>query len=326
MAISGLLALVILTGFCFFYYNLPVHEESKTGASDYLWEKNVITMRGTEGFAFAKLDENGYANSFETNRNVVDVLIMGSSHGEGFNVNYDKNFTYQLNKLFKENKKDKYAYNISVSEHTIVHCLKNLEAAIKEFKPQEYVVIETPKVVMESSRWTALNKGEFPDLEANSVGVINYLQKVDFFRLMYAQGVSFLHNSKSVVTDDTEAKVDLEEYRKALEVTISNAAKTVEGASCKLAIVYIRPVDLNTDGSVKAFDAPEEHVIFKELCEKYNVIFIDMYDTFAKHYEDTNCLPHGFSNTKVGTGHMNKTGHRLVAERLYEVIEKGAAK
>ena len=37
--VSGILACVILTLFCVFYYNLPVHSSTADGATDYSWEK-----------------------------------------------------------------------------------------------------------------------------------------------------------------------------------------------------------------------------------------------------------------------------------------------
>ena len=59
-------------------------------------------MRGTEGFAYTKTDENGFVNTFPEKKDEINVLVMGSSHAEGFNVDSDENFTYVLNKKFKD--------------------------------------------------------------------------------------------------------------------------------------------------------------------------------------------------------------------------------
>lgn len=45
-----------------------------------------------------------------------------------------------------------------------------------------------------------------------------------------------------------------------------------------------------------------------------------MGDAFLKEYEASYEVPYGFSNTSPGTGHLNRTGHRLVAEELYKMI------
>ena len=42
--ISGCIAFSILTFFCVFYYNMPVHYDNKTGATDYKWKPNTFTL------------------------------------------------------------------------------------------------------------------------------------------------------------------------------------------------------------------------------------------------------------------------------------------
>ena len=63
----------------------------------------------------------------------------------------------------------------------------------------------------------------------------------------------------------------------------------------------------------------------QEVCEKNNIIFIDMSDDFLKMYEEENVLPNGFCNTAVGFGHLNKYGHTAIARRLAEVIESDSS-
>ena len=47
-----------------------------------------------------------------------------------------------------------------------------------------------------------------------------------------------------------------------------------------------------------------------------NQVFIDMTDTFAAAYQADYTLAHGFANTGVGIGHLNRDGHRMIAEAL----------
>ena len=41
-----------------------------------------------------------------------------------------------------------------------------------------------------------------------------------------------------------------------------------------------------------------------------------------REYEKERKLPHGFMNTSPGTGHLNRTGHKLIAARLAAVLEQ----
>ena len=45
-----------------------------------------------------------------------------------------------------------------------------------------------------------------------------------------------------------------------------------------------------------------------------------MSDDFIEEYMESSRLPHGFMNTSVGTGHLNRTGHKLIANHLFEVL------
>ena len=39
-SMAGLISFAIISGICFFYYNLPVHYTNTTGATDYFWDKD----------------------------------------------------------------------------------------------------------------------------------------------------------------------------------------------------------------------------------------------------------------------------------------------
>ena len=47
-----------------------------------------------------------------------------------------------------------------------------------------------------------------------------------------------------------------------------------------------------------------------------------MRPAFVEYYEHNKEVPYGFSNTKPGNGHLNKLGHRLIAEALIPYIKE----
>ena len=47
-----------------------------------------------------------------------------------------------------------------------------------------------------------------------------------------------------------------------------------------------------------------------------------MSERFLEEYQSCYRLPYGFTNSSAGTGHLNVTGHRLVAEALWEAFEE----
>ena len=320
--VAGLISFGIVSGVCFFYYNLPVHYTNETGATDYFWDKETVSMRGTEGFAFTETDENGFVNTFPEKKDEINVLIMGSSHAEGFNVNSDENFTYVLNKLFKDNGQDKYAYNIGTSGHNFVRCLKNLDSAIETYKPTEYVFIETSAIDFDAESLEQLNNGTYETLPSNNQGLIYQLQKLDFVRLIYAQISNF---AKKDSTDAVEKKVetDLTQYRQLVEAAVLKVSKTAEKSGCKVVIVYCPKIDVDYDGEIIKKEITPEQKIFIDACEKHNVEYINMFTSYEAMYKETNNLPQGFSNTAVGAGHTNKYGHNCIAEEIYNFIVEG---
>ena len=49
-------------------------------------------------------------------------------------------------------------------------------------------------------------------------------------------------------------------------------------------------------------------------------IFFSFPDNKGDYYNENYKLPRGFSNTKIGSGHINEDGHHVIAERLFSEI------
>ncbi len=322
--VSGTVVLGIATGFCLFYYNLPVHHTNETGVTDYFWDKNVITIRGTEGFSVSETDSEGFVNTFPDKKDKTDILVMGSSHAEGFNVNSDENFTYILNDNLKKNGYDKYAYSIGMSGHDLLRCFRNFENAVKKYKPAEYVVIETYKTDFSIDDWEKLNNNTYGFLPSYDSGLIHYLQKNTFFRLVYAQISNFLEKDNSVVSNDKEQQNIndgvSEEYIKSVDMVIYKISKIAQQNNCKVMIVYCPALDIDYYGNVVEEDRSDEHEVFVSACEKYCVEFVDMFVPYKEMYEEVKYLPTGFSNTAIGEGHTNKYGHKCIADEIYNRV------
>lgn len=316
--IALLISFVILTLFCHFYYNLPVHHNSKTGSTDRVWDSNGISIRGNEGFALSKIDDKGFVNTYPNDKDTVDILVMGSSHTEGFNVNSDENYTYLLNKQLDEKGIDMYAYNIGMSGHPMVRCFRNLEAAIEEFAPTGYVTIETSNLDATLEELTALSEGKYETLYSVESGIISMLQKNDYLRLIYSQLENALKQSEAGGSDKKEE--DMTEYCKYLDEMLKNASEICKNADLELIVVYKPDLVIDYDGNVEDETFDEKDEFFLEIAEKYGITVLDMYSPFAEYYNETYCLPNGFSNTKVGVGHLNPHGHKVIAEELFDCI------
>ena len=90
----------------------------------------------------------------------------------------------------------------------------------------------------------------------------------------------------------------------------------------RIIILYHPTMALNKDGSITC-EKEDTYEIFKSAVEDAGIDFVDMTDTFESAYEVKSIVPYGFFNTAPFEGHMNRYGHQMVAEKLYEILTQG---
>ena len=321
---AALVAFIILNALCVFYYNIPAHCVSKTHSTNHIWQQGKFYSRATEGFASGVIDANGFNNLQTYEKGEIDLLMMGSSHMEAFNVAQDKNTVVLLNEKFKNDKLDMNAYNIGVSGHHFLICLNNLNNAIDEFAPRKYVVIETGYVVPDATTINQMLNGTLtPDSSSSSV-IIDFLKRIPYLRLLYAQIKNTVTNNKNEVPvqSNQDSEVNKTELYENLGKLIKQSTKKCQDAGVQVIIFYNCEISIDEQGKVKDRVDLDDVNAFKEACDKNDVIFVDMYDAFASMYEKTKKLPRGFANTQAGAGHINEVGHQVIADEIYAIINK----
>ncbi len=60
--------------------------------------------------------------------------------------------------------------------------------------------------------------------------------------------------------------------------------------------------------------------VWHDFAARNHVTLLDMFEPFRAEFRRTGRPLHGFSNSVLGTGHMNAAGHRLTGERLARAI------
>lgn len=313
------IAFIVLNLICMLYCNFAIHNPSETGSTDYVWEKNKFYSRGTEGFAYGVTDSNGFNNLKTFEKGDIDVLVMGSSHMEAFNVSQHKNTVTLLNNKFRDANIDMNAYNIGISGHVLVRCLNNAEKAIDEFMPKKYLVIETSSVAPDITLMEDVLAGTLKPIQSHNSGIVGKLQKFPFLRRTYNQLENLMKNSdgKEPETDAIQAG---EECYILLDKLLEKVVSKCDKKGIKLVILYQNALNINKSGEVLSQDNTNDIENFKSICEKHNATFVDMYEDFKQNYIQTANLPHGFSNSRIGRGHLNETGHSIIADRLLNIV------
>ena len=322
---AACIAAVFLTGFCFLYYNVPVHSEAEDGVTNYRWEKNVFYLEATEGLGWGKTNNEGYMNSFDyKDGDQVDVLLMGSSHMEGKQVPMSRLTSSRLNAMLT----NKTVYNIGISGHDFLVCCGNLAAAVDKYQPSDYVIIETATLGFTEAQEEAVLSNEEAPYEAHT-GIVGVLQQNPFFRWSYTQLEKFMErldwpfDNKLKPIIEVQKDTDRNETSSHLQAPdrlLSNISQLVaEKTGATVIIVYHPGTWINQDGTLHlSIDGARDE--FRALCEENGIIFLDMSERFAVEYENHHILPHGFANSSVGSGHLNQYGHAMIADELYRIM------
>ncbi len=321
--LSGVIAFIVLTFFCYFYYNIPAHEEALDGVTDYKWESNVFYSRGTEGFAWGRTNNEGYINlmNYYDGMN-INTLIMGSSQMEAYQVKLNQSTSSVLNSMLgNEN-----VYNIGISSHTFLTCINNLENAIMKYKPTNYVVIETSNIKFDDDSLLNLLNETYPKIPSKYGKIVSLLQKNQYLRLVYKQlkeyGEQGNSNTELKIVDNIQVKNELPYNEDLLSQVFQKVNNILQNYDVKLIILYHPSISLDNEGKIVFSTDNNELNVFKKLCDENNIIFLDMSNRFRKEYVDNYILPYGFSNTTIGSGHLNKYGHKMIAEELYKIIKE----
>ena len=322
--LAGIVALGLLELFVLMYSFSGVHITNESHASDYVWEPNQIKRTLEEGFAFVQMDGLGYNNVSVLES--IDYLVMGSSNVEAVNVGTNDNFVALLNDEYK----DINFYNIGISGHQIYNCVNNLAAATTTFEPKQGIILVTDSIELDMKSMKKVVSGNWERIPSYDSGALFYIQKnVPVIKTLYKKVLDW--KDAEEIKDDSDSDTTMvnsysalnfssDEYVVALQQFISFAKEHAGGI--ELIIVYQPSTHIDNKGFLTESDNQQALGLFKITCENNNIEFVDMTEDFKALYENEHILAHGFTNTAVGEGHLNRYGHATIAARISEVVKE----
>lgn len=358
--ITAALAAVICVNFlCLFYIRESGGAERSGGAIYAISQPGKIAVNCEEGYGFNRNDENGYTN---TTANLYEdgyILILGNSMTRGTNTMPKYRYVQQLNSLIAKDlggdaSETAYVYSISRGGALFAELASGYDAALAEYPDAKAVVIQlafenrdlgiSPEYleqvynqrefdVTQTARYIFENESfvsKFKHFVKNSFPLIPFAENRRFNKIGHPFAGAFGLNK--FIMDKNDVSVDLksENDQKALENAELDAlvdALTYLNTKNNIPLIILDMPDIKGfDENSLEFNLYKQD-IWKEACSQAGVTFVGMTDEFEELFLQDRKLPYGYSNTSVGTGHMNKIGNRLVAETLYlklkelEVIE-----
>jgi hypothetical protein len=327
---AGITAFALLNIFCLVYQNVPGHISGTTGATDYVYPQYARYSQMAEGFGYGRLNNEGYNNIDDYNSQNIDILLMGSSHMDGMQVKQSDTTASMLNNLSRS----KYTYNIGFSTHNFLRNLNNLKDAVNYYQPQQYVVLEMSNVVLNIRDIEKAVCSKLERLHAFDYGIFSYLSKIPYVRVGYRQirfftgleGVDTLRilagNNSEPEPEKKSDVIDWERTEMLLDLLMERTHQICSDSGIDLVIFYHPHLTIEKDGHVSVNSDNEYLLKIKNACSNNGIYFMDMTDAFIAEYNAHHILPHGFFNTAVGSGHLNKNGHRIIANQLFEFFTK----
>jgi len=261
----------------------------------------------------------------------IDVILMGSSHMEALQLMQADNCANILAAL-----SGKKVYNAAIRGHDFTNCAGHFENALKKYRPSKFAVIETMII-------------NFSDEELNQILQHKVASKnktfsqenirADGLRGFYAKYLrEFIHKNFfpifSMIVGRVKnlfpcENVNINSVKPVssnnpvlLSKVLKRMSETVKNFGAKLIIAYHPLVELENDGSLKILGDDKAVKVFAEACKENGIYFIDMSERFLSEYKKNYTVPNGFFNTSIASGHMNKYGHRMLAEEIYKLMQK----
>ena len=74
------LSVIVLNIITFVYRYTGVHISNHNHSTDYTWEPNQYQMNMKEGFAWIKMDSNGFNNSYLSKKDIPDYFCLDEIH------------------------------------------------------------------------------------------------------------------------------------------------------------------------------------------------------------------------------------------------------
>ena len=329
---AAFVAVIILSLIVSVYSLNPLREKNPQGNTDYVWKPDSLWMNMSEGVSFGRMDANGF-NNLEVIED-PDIILLGSSHIESKNVNQNENTAYYLTESFDFSYS---VYNMGISGHTLYKVCQYLPDTLSVYQDNEpnYVVIETDDIDLTKAGVDAVLNKTVKKTPVYDSGLVATLQKNPAFRLFYHQldsgmteilfpeltknkastSNSTVETQDNVVSSTEKPAVDTDPY----DELMSYLGDLEKQYNTEI-IIFFHPYEkLKADGSL-SFTNNENTAVFAEYAGKYGITYVDMTDSFEQMYDEDHHVPHGFVTGKIASGHLNKYGHKAIADRLYDAI------
>lgn len=323
--VAAFVSIVILSLFSLVYYNPPVATVQPDWVTNYKFVPNKKWSYMMEGFGYGVINNQGYNNAYYKDCSNPDIVFIGSSHLEAIQVPENSNFIYLLNEKFDEDGNDFKCINLGISGHFFEVSVSNFEYVINTYKDAKYIVIEASNIEYSPSELDDVINCKFHDPLKERGFLYETAQKIPYLRLIYKKITEINKADNSIVNSEASQLSednDMNVYSDKIQIILERILKLSEDNGIEPIILMHGSFLADTNGNIVTSNDPAYNSAFKKCCEKVGIKVVDVLPEMIEHYKNTFAFSYGFSNSVPGSGHLNKTGHKIIADVLYDRINE----
>lgn len=328
--IAGAISLVLLSLFSLVYYNPPIATEQPDSVTNYRFVPNKNWSFMLEGVGFGKTDNLGYNNAYYNDCLDPDIVFIGSSHLEALQVPQDANCVYILNQMLNEDKEEDNNFkciNLGVSGHSFEVSASNFKYVADKFSDAKYIFIETSNVEFSPEVLDDVIAGKFHTPIEKKGFIAGTAQKIPFIRLMHKkfnESATAKGTTVAPATDNLSQKAepDMNLYIEKMNIILGGISEISTEKGVEPVILLHESFWEDKDGNIVTDMDKTYKDAFMKSCADSGIKVIDVSPDFVSAYRENFELSYGFSNSAPGEGHLNKTGHRIMAETIYRKINE----
>lgn len=316
---------------CGAVFTLPPKYTVSGKATPEIWQKNALVIHGLEGYAINFTDDNGYNNPPGI-LNGSYALALGSSHTQGFNVSQNQNYCSLYNDFAAKNGLP-LLYNAGMDANHFADILKHFSAAVQEFPDAEFILIETPYFTFTQDQLTdALQMVDYEE-HTDNTGILTHLygfvQSMPLLRLLVRQVLEsdtsewknafFQADANAAIEPQS---IDYSTYQTLLTECFQKLRTTTDKP---IYLLYHRTpliTDTGCEIQSESIDGNPILPLIRSLCDTYNITLLLPDERYIENYTQHQTLPYGFHNTTYGEGHLNQTGHKLLAQMIEDAVKE----
>ena len=328
---ATIISILLLSLFSLAYYHPPIAVVQPNGITNFKYIPDAYWTFMSEGTGYGKTDHLGYNNAYYPDCSDPDIVFAGSSHMEALQVPQDKNCVYLLNeKLALDDIADNdfKCLNLGISGHFFEVITGNFPYIAKEFKGAKYIVLEAFEVKYSSEMLDDMLEEKFHSPMSKRSWIYEATQRIPFFRWARKKiGDTFSKKNTdaegSVAGESAPSQTeDMDGYTEKMNLLLGKIAELSHENGMEPIILLHERFSEDKDGNiVKEMDETYKNA-FKACCKTNGVKVIDVSDAMVAAYKEDFAYSYGFSDGVPGEGHLNETGHRIIAETVYQYINE----